>query len=386
MSGDGKRFETQVIHAGQSPEPVTGAVMMPVFQTSTYAQEWPAKHKGYEYSRSQNPTREALERCVAGLEGATEGIAFASGLAATATILHTFAHQGLKVVCGDDVYGGTFRMFDKVFRPLGIEFSYADFSTADPVDAIPEGTGFVWLETPTNPLLKVADIAAICARAHAVGAKVCVDNTFATPYFQRPLSLGADIVVHSTTKYINGHSDVVGGIALLSDPQIATKLRYLQNALGGVPGPWDSWLTLRGVKTLAIRMERHQQNARSVVAWLRGRPEVSRVYYPMSEGDPGYAVARRQMSGFGGMISFVLDAPLARAEKFCASTRIFTCAESLGGIESLLELPAAMTHASIPPEKRQAIGIDDGLVRLSVGIEHIDDLIDDLDHAMKASL
>jgi cystathionine gamma-lyase len=386
MGSDSGRFETQVIHAGQSPEPITGAVMTPVFQTSTYAQPWPARHTGYEYARTQNPTREALERCVAGLEGAAEGVAFGSGLAATCTIMHTFARPGLKVVCGDDVYGGTFRMFDKVFRPLGIEFSYADFSGGDLEAAIPEGTEFVWLETPTNPLLKIADIAAVCARAHAVGAKVCVDNTFATPYFQRPLSLGADVVVHSTTKYLNGHSDVVGGIALVSDPAIAARLRFLQNALGGVNGPWDAWLTLRGVKTLAVRMERHQQNGRAVVDWLRAHPRVSRIHYPMIESDPGFAVASKQMSGFGGMISFVLDAPLAAAEKFCASTKIFTCAESLGGIESLLELPASMTHASIPPEQRRAIGIDDGLVRLSVGIEHIDDLIADLDQAMKASL
>lgn len=384
------RFETNVIHAGQSPEPRTGAVMTPVFQTSTYAQDWPAKGTGYEYARTHNPTREALEGCVAALEGATTGIAFASGLAATATLVHAFAQDGdgsgrIRVVCGDDVYGGTYRLLERVFKGHGVESRYVDFSTADPERAIPEGTSFVWLETPTNPLLKIADIAAIAKRAKAVGAKLVVDNTFATPYFQKPLALGADAVVHSTTKYINGHSDVVGGMILTSDPDLAARLRFLQNAVGAVPGPWDAWLVLRGVKTLAVRMERHQSNAQRIVRWLVQHPEVRLVRYPMLETDPGYAVARRQMSGFGGMISFVLDADLARAEKFVASTRIFTLAESLGGIESLIELPASMTHASVPAADRRARGIEDGLVRLSVGIEHVDDLIEDLDQAMRAS-
>lgn len=382
------RFETKVIHAGQSPEPRTGAVMTPVFQTSTYAQEYPAKHTGYEYARTHNPTREALEACLAALEGGTTGIAFGSGLAATTTVMHAFAGQpgGCRVVCGDDVYGGTYRLFERVFRHLGVEFSYADFSSVDPADAIPEGTTLVWLETPTNPLLKVSDIRAVAARAHAVGAKVVVDNTFATPYFQRPLALGADLVVHSTTKYINGHSDVVGGIVITADADLATRIRFLQNAVGAVPGPWDAWLTLRGVKTLAVRMERHQENARQVVAWLESRSEVKRIYYPFRASDPGYATAKAQMSGFGGMVSFVLDARLEQAERFCASTRLFTLAESLGGIESLIEIPAAMTHASVPPDKRAAIGIDDGLIRLSVGIEHADDLISDLEGAIRKAL
>lgn len=388
MSTDPKhRFETKVIHAGQEPEPRTGAVMTPVFQTSTYAQAWPAKGTGYEYARTHNPTREALEGCIAALEGATTGIAFGSGLAATTTVMHAFGGLpgGAKVVCGDDVYGGTYRLFERVFKGHGMHFSYADFSTADPEKAIPEGTNLVWLETPTNPLLKVSDIAAVAARCKKIGAKLAVDNTFATPYFQRPLSLGADLVVHSTTKYINGHSDVVGGIVLTSDVALAEKLRFLQNAVGAVPGPWDAWLTLRGVKTLAVRMERHQENARKIVSWLTSHPDVERVYYPFLETDPGYQVASKQMSGFGGMVSFVLKADLARAEKLVASTKIFTLAESLGGIESLIEIPATMTHASVPPEKRRAAGIADGLIRLSVGIEHVDDQISDLEQAMAAS-
>jgi len=384
MSTD--RFETLVIHGGQSHEPRTGAVMPPVFQTSTYAQEYPAKHTGYEYARTHNPTREALEACIASLEGGEMGIAFGSGLAATTTLLHAFSGvPNLKVVCGDDVYGGTYRLFERVFRGHGMSFSYADFSNADLTTAIPEGTHLVWLETPTNPLLKVADIRSIAARAHAVGAKLVVDNTFATPYFQRPLSLGADAVVHSTTKYINGHSDVVGGMIVTSDPFFKTQVKFLQNAVGAVPGPWDAWLTLRGVKTLAIRMERHQSNAKEIVNWLTKHPEVKRVHYPLLEIDPGYAVAKGQMSGFGGMVSFVLDGTLTRAEKFCASTRLFTLAESLGGVESLIELPASMTHASVPPEKRRAIGIEDGLIRLSIGIEHAQDLLADLEHALLQS-
>lgn len=383
MSRD-PRIETRVIHGGQHHEPVTGAVMPPVFQTSTYAQPWPARHTGYEYSRTQNPTREALERCVAELEGGVEGIAFGSGLAATATVLHTLP-AGARLVCGDDVYGGTYRQLERVFRPLGLQVDYVDFATVDPEDAVPEGTSMVWLETPTNPLLKIADIAAIAARARQVGAVTVVDNTFATPIFQRPLALGADLVLHSTTKYLNGHSDVVGGIVVAGDAALGAKLRFLQNAIGAVNGPWDAWLTLRGIKTLALRMERHQQNAQRIVAWLVDHPEVRLVRYPLLPFDPGHAVASRQMTGFGGMISFVLDADLARAERFCALTRLFTLAESLGGVESLLELPASMTHASVPAEERRARGIEDGLVRLSVGIEHVDDLIADLDQAITRS-
>ncbi|MBX2798955.1 MAG: PLP-dependent aspartate aminotransferase family protein [Myxococcales bacterium] len=378
-------MQTAVIHAGQSPEPVTGAVMPPVFQTSTYAQEWPAKHTGYEYARGDNPTRQALQRCVAALESAEHGIAFGSGLGATSTILQALPANA-KVVGGDDLYGGTYRLFERIYRKRGMDFSYADFSQADPAEVIAEGTHLVWLETPTNPLLKVADVAAIAARCRAVGATLAVDNTFATPIFQRPIELGAHLVVHSTTKYLNGHSDVVGGIVLTSEPEWAEQLTFLQNASGAVPGPWDSWLTLRGVKTLAIRMAKHQENAQRIVAWLADHDEVERLHYPMWESDPGYALAKKQMSGFGGMISFVLRGDLARAERLVASTKLFTLAESLGGVESLIELPASMTHASVPPEQRAALGIDDGLIRLSVGIEHVGDLVADLQQAMDVSV
>lgn len=375
------RIETRVIHAGQEHEPTTGAVMPPVFQTSTYAQPWPAKHTGYEYARTHNPTREALERMVADLEGGHEAIAFSSGLGATTTLM-LLLQSGDKVVCGDDLYGGTYRLFERTFRKLGVDFSYADLGAMDPADAIPEGTRMVWLETPTNPLLKITDIAALAKRAHEVGAIVVVDNTFATPVFQQPLSLGADLVLHSTTKYLNGHSDVVGGIVIAKTAEHAEQVRYLQNAAGATPGPWDAWLTLRGIKTLALRMERHQSNALKIVDWLVAQPKVRRIHYPFLKSDPGYAIASKQMSGFGGMISFVLDADLHSAEKFCASTRLFTLAESLGGVESLLEIPASMTHASVPVEQRRARGIEDGLIRLSVGIENADDLIADLQQAM----
>lgn len=376
--------ETRCIHHGQHPEPITGAVMTPVFQTSTYAQHGPADHTGYEYARTQNPTREALERCIAGLEGAGHGLCFGSGLAATTAVLQTLP-GGAKIVCGDDLYGGTYRLFTRVFEKFGHQFSFRDLTREDPADAIPEGTALVWIETPTNPLLKITDIAAVAARCDAIGAVLAVDNTFATPIFQKPLSLGAHLVCHSTTKYLNGHSDVVGGAVVTNDPKLAADLRFIQNAAGAVPGPWDTWLTLRGVKTLALRMDRHQENARAVVAWLERHPEVGRVLYPMRPEHPGHDVARRQMSGFGGMIAFELQADLARAERFVSATRIFTLAESLGGVESLIELPASMTHASVPPAQRQALGIADGLVRLSVGIEHVDDLIADLDQAIAGS-
>ncbi|MFK7931234.1 MAG: PLP-dependent aspartate aminotransferase family protein [Myxococcota bacterium] len=382
MSDD--KIATRVIHGGQHHEPITGAVMPPVFQTSTYAQPWPAIHTGYEYSRTQNPTREALERCVADLEGGTGAVAFGSGLAATSTMMHLLK-SGSKVVCGDDIYGGAYRQFERIFRKMGIDFTYVDFSTVDPTDAIPADTDLVWLETPTNPLLKVTDIERVTARAHDVGATVVVDNTFATPIFQQPLALGADVVLHSTTKYLNGHSDVVGGILVARESEMEERIRFVQNGVGAVPGPWDSWLTLRGIKTLSVRMERHQANARKVLDYLVNHKEVGLVRYPLWEGDPGYEVASRQMSGFGGMISFVLNADLDRAERFCTLTRIFTLAESLGGVESLLELPASMTHASVPAADRQARGIEDGLVRISVGIEDADDLIADLDQAIARS-
>ncbi|MSQ01779.1 MAG: cystathionine gamma-synthase [Myxococcales bacterium] len=380
MKNDSHGFDTLAVHAGQAPDPTTGAVMTPIYQVSTYAQEGVGGHKGYEYSRTDNPTRTALQACLAALEGAKYGLSFASGLAATDVVLRALVAPGDLVICGDDVYGGTYRLFDKVLRPWGMRFEYADFSTVLPAAAIPAGTKLVWLETPTNPLLKVSDIAAVAARCKAIGALLVVDNTFATPYFQRPLALGADIVVHSTTKYINGHSDVVGGFAALSDDGVYDKMKYLQNAAGAVPGPQDVWLTLRGVKTLGVRMDRHQSNAERILGWLRAHSDVERVYHPMDN-----PVARKQMSGFGGMISFDLRGDLDRARRFVAATKLFTLAESLGGVESLIETPALMTHASIEPEKRRAAGIQDGLIRLSVGIETVEDLVADLANAFEST-
>jgi cystathionine gamma-lyase len=379
MSTPTAGFDTLAVHAGQEPDPTTGAVMTPIYQVSTYAQEGVGGHKGYEYSRTDNPTRTALQACLAALEGARFGLSFASGLAATDVILRALVKPGDLVICGDDVYGGTYRLFDKVLRGWGVRFAYADFSTADPEAVIPAGTRMVWLETPTNPLLKVSDIEAVARRCKAAGALLVVDNTFATPYFQRPLFLGADIVVHSTTKYINGHSDVVGGFAALNDPALYEPLKFLQNAAGAVPGPQDVWLTLRGVKTLGVRMDRHQRNAEEILAFLRQHPDVARVYHPFDN-----PVAKRQMCGFGGMISFDLRGDLDRARRFVAATRLFTLAESLGGVESLIETPALMTHASIEPETRRAAGIEDGLIRLSVGIETASDLIADLAQAFRA--
>lgn len=380
----GHRLDTLAIHAGQAPDPATGAVMTPIYQVSTYAQDGVGNHKGYDYSRSDNPTRTPLQECLAALEGAKHGLVYASGLAATDNLVRTLVRPGDHVVCGDDVYGGTYRLFDKVIRHWGVSFSYADFSSADLVAAIPAGTKLVWLETPTNPLLKVSDIAAVAARAHAVGARVVVDNTFATPVFQRPLELGADFVVHSTTKYLNGHSDVVGGVIATNDTAVYEPLKFLQNAAGGVPGPMDCWLVLRGLKTLHVRMDRHMHNGRILAPWLESHPEVNRVLSPLLPSHPSHAVIQRQMSGFGGMISFELKGDLARARRFVAATKLFTLAESLGGVESLIELPAAMTHASIEPAKRKEIGIADGLIRLSVGIEHVEDLKADLEAAFKA--
>lgn len=356
---------TRAIHAGQPPEPVTGAVMTPIFQTSTYAQPHPGAWP-WEYSRTHNPTRSALQAALAALEGATHGLCFSSGLAAIDTVIRALP-TGAKVLCGDDVYGGTYRLFTKEWGRFGLQFTFVD--TTNPELVVPEGTALVWLESPTNPLLKTSDIAAIAKKAHAVGALVVVDNTFATPVFQRPLELGADVVVHSTTKYLNGHSDVIGGVILTSDDALAARYAFLQNAVGAVPGPMDCFLVLRGLKTLHVRMERHQQSARSIVAWLQGRDDVARVHYP----------------GFGGMVSFVLKGDLEAATRFVKATRLFTLAESLGGVESLIELPAIMTHASIPAEVRAAIGLDDGLIRLSVGIEEEADLRRDLERAFAAA-
>jgi cystathionine gamma-lyase len=375
------RIETLAIHAGQAPDPTTGAIMPPVYQTSTYVQEGPGRHKGYEYSRTQNPTREALERCVAALEGGAWGVATSSGCAAAALVLHLL-EAGDHVVSSDDVYGGTYRLFTRVFANLGLRFTFADLTDPARVEAAlrPE-TRLLWVETPTNPLLKVIDLEAMARLARARGILLAVDNTFLSPYFQNPLVLGADLVVHSTTKYLGGHSDVVGGIVVGRDGDLGARLRFLQNAVGAVPAPWDCFLVLRGVKTLAVRMQRHDENGRAVAAYLERHPRVERVIYPALPSHPGHAVQSRQARGAGGMVSFEIRGGLEAARLFLERTRVFACAESLGGVESLIEHPAIMTHASLPPEVRRELGIGDGLIRLSVGIEHADDLIADLDQA-----
>lgn len=381
---DGARIETLVIHGGQHPEPITGAVMPPIFQTSTYAQAGPGEHTGYEYSRTHNPTRFALERAMAALENGRFGLAFASGCAATATVIQLL-DAGDHVVAGDDIYGGTFRLFDKVMRRRGNDFTYVDPTAAENVRAaITDKTRLCWLETPTNPMLKIADISAIAAICRERGVLLCVDNTFMSPIFQRPLELGADLVMHSTTKYIGGHSDVVGGALVTRDPDLHDRLAFLQNSCGAVPGPQDCFLTIRGLKTLALRMERHEQNARAVAAFLEAHPKVLRVIYPGLASHPQHALAAAQMSGFGGMISFYLRGDLAAAARFLKAVQVFTLAESLGGVESLIEHPAIMTHASVPREKRDALGIADGFIRVSVGVEHIDDLLADLTRALAA--
>ncbi|MEE8410034.1 MAG: cystathionine gamma-synthase [Myxococcota bacterium] len=378
-------IDTLAIHAGQSPDPSTGAIMTPVYQTSTYVQEGPGEHKGFEYSRSQNPTRFALEGNLAALEGAAHGFAFASGCAAATTVMHLF-EAGNHVVCGDDVYGGTFRLFDKVLAKMGLSFSFVDLTEPDALEAaIRPETKALWLETPTNPLLKIADLAEAARIGHAHDMLVICDNTFATPVFQRPLELGCDMVVHSTTKFMGGHSDVIGGFACTNDTALAERLKYHQNAIGAVPGPWDAWLVLRGTKTLPLRMHAHDQNGRRIASFLNEHKEVERVIYPGLPSHPQHELAKIQMTGFGGMISFVVRGGIERSTAFVKSTQLFALAESLGGVESLIELPAIMTHASVPPDIRQQLGIDDGLIRLSTGIEHIDDLIEDLEQAFAKS-
>ena len=376
------RIETLAIHGGQHPDPVTGAVMPPISQSSTYAQRSPGEHTGFEYSRTHNPTRYALERAAAALEGGRFGLAYASGCAATMTVIQLL-DAGDHVVAGDDMYGGTFRMFDKVMRRRGTEFSYVD--PTDPANigrALTPKTKLCWLETPTNPMLKLSDIEAIAKLCRANGTLLAVDNTFMTPVFQRPLELGADMVVHSTTKYIGGHSDVVGGVVVTRDAALAERLAFLQNSCGAVPGPQDCYYTLRGLKTLPLRMRQHEESAKVVASFLEEHAKVERVIYPGLESHPQHALARQQMSGFGGMLSFYLRGDLAAASRFLSAVRVFTLAESLGGVESLIEHPAIMTHASVPPENRKKLGIDDGFVRVSVGIEHIDDLIADLAQAL----
>jgi cystathionine beta-lyase/cystathionine gamma-synthase len=382
MQGD-YAFETLAIHAGQAPDPATGAIMTPIYQTSTYVQEDVGRHKGYEYSRTGNPTRTALESCLAALEAADFGLAFASGMAATDALLR-LVQPGQHVLVGNDVYGGTYRLFERVLRDYGLAFSYVDMADLDAVAAgLRPETRLVWLETPTNPFLKIADIAAVAGLAHRGGARVAVDNTFASPYLQQPLRLGADFVVHSTTKYLGGHSDVVGGAILTGDRRAYDRLRYLQNAVGAVPGPMDSWLVLRGVKTLALRMDRHCANAARIARFLAGHPAVERVYYPGLPDDPGHALAARQMRDFGGMVSFLVKGDEAAARRAAAGTRLFALAESLGGVESLIEHPASMTHASVAGS---SLAIDPRLIRLSVGIEHADDLIADLRSALAGVL
>jgi cystathionine beta-lyase/cystathionine gamma-synthase len=372
-------FETRAIHDGQEPDPATGAIITPIYQTSTYVQEAVGKNKGYDYSRSGNPTRTALETCLASLESADHGFAFSSGLGAVTTLMHLVS-PGERVVAVNDVYGGVYRMFSQVYEPKGYRFS---FLSAEEIGSglaphLDEGARIVWLETPTNPLLNVIDIAAAAKKAHAAGAIVVVDNTFATPYLQRPLELGADVVVHSTTKYLSGHADVIGGFISTNDPSIAERLRFLQKSLGAVPGPFDCWLVLRGLKTLAVRMERHCANARRVAAWLDGHEAVERVLYPGLETHPGHAIAAHQMSDFGGMISF-LAASEEDAIRLVAETKIWKLAESLGGVESLIEQPARMTHASTADAP---FAVPGNLVRLSVGIESVDDLVADLEQAL----
>jgi len=378
------KFETKLIHAGQAADKQTGSVNVPIYQTSTYKQDAIGKDRGWEYSRSGNPTRQALEDCIAALEGAKYGLAFASGLAAETAVLGGLLKKGDHVVAGDDLYGGTYRLFEKVFRNWGLEISYADSkSPAAFKKAMRRNTRLVWAETPTNPLLNITDIAAVAEIAHKAGALLAVDNTFATPYFQRPIELGADIVVHSSTKYLGGHSDVIGGLLAIKDKGVFETVKFYQNAAGAVPGPWDAWLTLRGIKTLSVRMKAHEANAFAVAAFLAAHKAIAKVHYPGLESHPGHALADRQMDGFGGMVSFELEGGRPAADKFFKKLKIFTLAESLGGVESLACYPETMTHAAIPAKDRLKRGITPGLVRLSPGIENLDDLIEDLERALK---
>ena len=373
-------LETIAVHAGVEPDPLTGAVMTPIYQTSTYAQADVATHKGYEYSRTDNPTRTALQNALAALEGGKHALAFSSGMAAIDTVLRLIK-PGEHVLSGNDVYGGTYRLFDKIVSNYGIEFTFVELTDLEAVAAaVQPNTKLIWLETPTNPMLKLADIKATAEIAHKAGAWLGVDNTFASPALQRPLTLGADFVVHSTTKYIGGHSDVVGGAIVLNDPEIYDQLKFLQNAIGAVPGPMDCFLTLRGIKTLALRMRAHSHNAGQVAQFLADHPAVAEVLYPGLDTHPQYELARQQMDGPGGMISFILHGGETAARMVANETKLFTLAESLGGVESLIELPAPMTHASVADSP---LAIDPGLVRISVGIEHVQDLIDDLGQALK---
>jgi cystathionine gamma-lyase len=386
MSGDNQQFATRCIHAGQAPDPSTGAIMTPIYQTSTYVQTSPGEFIGnYDYSRSANPTRTALEANLASLEGGKHGIAFSSGVASLAACIHLLKSGDHVLLC-DDVYGGTFRMFNNVFSQLGIEFSRVDMTDLDATRAaMTSKTRLVWLETPTNPTLKVIDIEAVAAIAHDGGALCVADNTFASPYLQNPLALGADIVSHSCTKYLGGHSDLVGGALITGNAELAEKLTYIQNAVGAVPAPMDCFLLLRSTKTLHVRMERHCQNAGKIAEWLSGKDGIGRVIYPGMDSHPQHKIAAKQMRGFGGMITMTLKGGLPASRRFLETLKIFSLAESLGGVESLVEHPAIMTHASVDADKRAALGIDDGLVRLSCGIEDAGDLIADLEQALEAA-
>lgn len=377
-----QKFETRAIHAGCEPDPGTGAIMTPIFQTSTYVQESPGKHKGYDYSRTHNPTRTALEKNIASLEEGKYGLAFSSGMSAITAITHMLS-AGDHIICSDDVYGGTFRLFDKVLKKFNLEFDFIDLTSLQSLERyIKNTTKLVWLESPSNPLLKLIDIEATARIAKSRGIVTVVDNTFATPFFQKPLKLGADIVMHSTTKYLNGHSDVIGGALVMNDQGLYEKLQFLQNAAGGVPGPFDCFLVLRGIKTLAIRMERHAGNALKIAQFLESHPKIKKVIYPGLRSHPQHELAKKQMGGFGGIVTFFIKGGLEAARRFLEMVKVFSLAESLGGVESLIEHPAIMTHASLPKEVREKIGISDELIRVSVGIEHVDDLINDLEQAL----
>lgn len=372
------QFSTRAIHAGQQPDPTTGAIMTPVYLTSTFVQESPGVHKGWDYARSHNPTRQAFEACIANLESAKYGFAFASGCAASTTVMHLLK-QGDHVISMDDMYGGTFRLFDKVLQHNGLSFSYEDMTvTQNFTNAIKPNTRMVWLETPTNPTLKLVDIKAISEIAHQHNILVVVDNTFMSPYFQRPIELGADIVVHSATKYLGGHSDMIAGVAVTNQQPIAEKLAFLSKSIGGILSPFDSYLALRSLKTLPIRMKAHAENAQKIAEYLEGHSKIDRVIYPGLKSHPQHLLAKSQMDGFGGMITFFIKGGLSAARSLLESVQVFALAESLGGVESLIEHPAIMTHASIPSDQRIKLGIDDSLIRLSVGIENIDDLMQDL--------
>ncbi len=383
MNNDNLGFATRAIHAGQEADPSTGATVIPISLSSTFTQTAPGENKGFDYSRSGNPTRKALETCLAALEGGERGLAFASGIAASTAVLHSLLKPGDEVLANGDLYGGTFRLLDKVFKPWGVNPVYCEKSSAAGfAELLTPRTKLVWIETPTNPMLQILDIAAIAEMAHKNGSLLVVDNTFASPYLQQPLKLGADVVVHSTTKYLGGHSDVVGGAVIGRESEML-RIKFFQNAMGGIPGPFDCYLTLRGMKTLAVRMDRHCASAMELAEWLKLQPQVEQIFFPGLKDHPGHAIAAKQMKAFGGMISLRIRGGGDAAKRFASRTKLFSLAESLGGVESLLNHPATMTHSSIPKEVREARGVDDALVRLSVGIEDVADLREDLQRAME---